>query len=947
VLSKILPLDGANWLISIDPENSGRRQRWYEAPAKGARPAQVPWVIQDPFPDYQGVAWYWREFDAPANPHPGGRYLLRFEAVDYLAEAWVNGAYLGIHEGGEEPFVLDATAAVVPGMANRLAVRVLSPTHEPVDGIALREVAVGRRDYPHPRDNAYSTGGIVGAVELLVVPAVRVEDLYVVSDWKTGDIRVQTNVRNAGPGSARIRLQVTAAPAAGGEPLATGVIEGDVAPGDTPVAVLLHVEHPRLWELNDPYLYRVTVRVQAAGGPSVDEHSVRCGFRDFRFEDGYFRLNGRRIRLHGALYIILHYPVTQSVPHDEDLLRRDILNMKGMGFNLVRIHCGAALPRQLDLLDEVGLLACEEHFGARALDESPLLEERWDRSITAVVRRDRNHPSIVIWSLLNEVPDGHLFRHAVDALKLIRSLDESRMVLLGSGRWDKDPSIGSFSNPGSQVWEGDLRDVHAYPGFPHSAEAIRRMRTNEEPGPLLLSEYGVCGAQDYPRFMRHFEQLGKEHAPDARLYRALLDQFLSDWQKWRLDECWAQPEDFFKESQCNQAQLALDDYNAWMSNPALVGSFTSTQINDAWFHGCGLTNYFRELKPGMADAYTDMAAKVRWCLFVDPVNVYRGSRVRLEAVLVNLDALTPGQYPARVQVVGPRMARLLDKTIIIEIPQPDGQTEPPFARTVFTEDLFVDSAGGRYRFLVTFQRGVAAGGGDVSFYVGDPVQMPAVSTEVVLWGEDPALAAWFARRGIRTRTSTEAGVGGREVILVSGRPPARGGAAVFTELTRRIAQGSGAVFLTPETLVEPGAADKDPIPLRWAPLPATGRPSLEHTPASYFRADYWAKEHPIFDGLPCGGIMDYIFYRDILPAAVGPWAYAKVLAGLQPPLEAVSGAIQTSGGQIDYRSDLLVSVHGLGAGRFILNALRIRENLDEVPAAEHLLRNMLNYVSQD
>jgi hypothetical protein len=190
-------------------------------------------------------------------------------------------------------------------------------------------------------------------------------------------------------------------------------------------------------------------------------------------------------------------------------------------------------------------------------------------------------------------------------------------------------------------------------------------------------------------------------------------------------------------------------------------------------------------------------------------------------------------------------------------------------------------------------------------------------------------------------------VGGREVILVSGRPPARGGAAVFTELTRRIAQGSGTVFLTPETLVEPGAADKDPIPLRWAPLPATGRPSLEHTPASYFRADYWAKEHPIFDGLPCGGIMDYIFYRDILPAAVGPWAYAKVLAGLQPPLEAVSGAIQTSGGQIDYRSDLLVSVHGLGAGRFILNALRIRENLDEVPAAEHLLRNMLNYVSQD
>ena len=75
----------------------------------------------------------------------------------------------------------------------------------------------------------------------------------------------------------------------------------------------------------------------------------------------------------------------------------------------------------------------------------------------------------------------------------------------------------------------------------------------------------MCSGQDYPRFLRNFERLGKEQAPDARLFREKLDRFLADWEKWRLDECWARPEDYFAESQRNQAKLALDDFNVWLS----------------------------------------------------------------------------------------------------------------------------------------------------------------------------------------------------------------------------------------------------------------------------------------------------------------------------------------------------------------------------------------------
>ena len=107
-------------------------------------------------------------------------------------------------------------------------------------------------------------------------------------------------------------------------------------------------------------------------------------------------------------------------------------------------------------------------------------------------------------------------------------------------------------------------------------------------------------------------------------------------------------------------------------------------------------------------------------------------------------------------------------------------------------------------------------------------------------------------------------------------------------------------------------------------------------PSWLYHKDEWAKTHPIFDGLPAGGLMDYTFYREIIPDAA--WV------GQEPPAEAVAGAINTS---IDYSAGLMVSVHKLGAGRFILNTLHIRENLGAIPAADRLLRNMLRYAARD
>lgn len=114
VAPAVMSLDGGGWRLATDPGNVGREKGWASKPVPEAKPTKAPWIIQDIFPDYHGVAWYWREFKAPVNPHQRGRYIIRFWAVDYKADVWVNGKFIGGHEGGETPFSLDATRAIKP-----------------------------------------------------------------------------------------------------------------------------------------------------------------------------------------------------------------------------------------------------------------------------------------------------------------------------------------------------------------------------------------------------------------------------------------------------------------------------------------------------------------------------------------------------------------------------------------------------------------------------------------------------------------------------------------------------------------------------------------------------------------------------------------------------------------------------------------------------------------
>jgi len=943
--SAVVSLDGDGWLLATDAANAGVEAGWFGAPVPEAKPTRVPWIIQDPFVGYHGVAWYWRRFDAPANPHAGGRTLLRFGAVDYKADVWVNGQPVGGHEGGETPFELDITDAVDAGGPNLLAVRVLNPTHESCDGITLNQAPRRAKVIPYSAGASYNHGGIVESVALVTVPQAYITDLYLRPDMATGRIAVEATIRNAGSEPVSGTLSAAAAPAASGSTLDAQCQAVGLAPGESVVRAWLSVGTPHLWELADPYLYRVTARVVVDG--AGDERSDRCGFREFRFDNGAFRLNGRRIFLRSA-HTVNSTPVGQQVPGDPALFQRDILFMKTMGFNCIRFIWGGATRRQLDMCDEMGLMAYVEHAASNPMAPSPQMAERFDRSVAETIRRDRNHPSVVIWGLLNETQDGPVFRHATNMLPLVRSLDETRVVMLNSGRWDGQLDIGSLTNPGGLGWDTYLGeegpgagttswgqfggyfprtgDIHVYPRVPHTSGILADLRKlGEGGGPVFLSEYGTGSAVDLWRVTRHFEQLGKPEAEDAQYYRERLNRFLADWEQWRLTECFGSPQSFFSESLRKMAGQRTLGLNIIRANPHIV-AYNLTGMFDHVNCGEGLFTLFRELKPGTTDALFEGLAPLRLCLFAEPVKVRRGNRVTLEAVLANEDVLPPGKYAVRLQVMGPDMARVLDRVVNVVVPPSTPGNEPPLAVPFFREELPIDGPGGAYRLVATMESGGAPTGGDAAFTVWDAADLPAVDAEVTLCGDGPGLREWLQAHGARVRDYAEGPSGRREVILVAGKPGADD-AEAWRDLARRVASGSTALFLRPDVF------QRGDDPTGWLPLERKG--TIRGIHGWLYLKDEWAKTHPIFYGLQSGGLMDYDLYRDIIPDLV--------LSGQDAPDDAICGAVKASQ---DYDSGLMVAEYRLGAGRFVVSTLQILENLGSDPVAERLLANTLVWASE-
>jgi len=952
----VLPLDGDGWVVAADPQNAGREQAWWRAARPDSRPVRVPGIFQEALPGCHGVVWYWRQFTPPPNPYPGGRCLVRFHAVDYLADVWLNDAHVGGHEGGETPFVVEVTEAVKPGTTNRLAVRVLNPKAEPIDGIALAETP-HRNKVPAGivAGSGYNSGGMVEPVELFWAPSVRLEDVFARPDWRTGRVKVQAAVMNAGQAGARVRLRLVIAPAPGNEPVATLALERVLPPGKGRVECELAVPNPRLWQLDDPCLYRLTTRL--ASGPNLDtedESVTRFGFRELRVERGYFHLNGKRIFLKSS-HTGNHCPIGAVLPPAgaPDLLRKDLLYMKSCGFNTVRFISGMAHPYQLDLCDEIGLMVYEEDLAAWLLADSPRMAERFDANLREMALRDRNHPSVVIFGLVNEMSNGALTRHAVASLGLLRSLDDSRLVLQQSGRWDGQYHIGSLCNPGGTQWEcqwgvedpgyqGTARngpfggyfegagDAHVYPAVPHTPEIEAGIRNlGRDSKPVFLSEYGIGSQMNVIREVRFYEQHGANPEwDDFQFLKHNEEKLCADWQRFGMDGVYAFPEEMLRASQQLHVRQRLLGFNLIRSNPRLCG-FNLTGLLDHGYSGEGLWTFWREFKPGIMDALQDGWAPLRWCLFAAPMHGYSGRPVKLEAILANEDLLPPGNYPAWLRVVGPDGVAWETRQQVV-IPKPASGEDGPLAVPVFAGEVSLAGPAGQYTFAATLEHGGAPAGGRLGFYLSQPLAAEAAAVTVSM--VDSRVQEWLKARGVSVAPLTAEPASVRQVILLGDGNDSGVKPETRKDLAQRVARGCVAVFL------KPGAFRKGGDALGWLPLKNKGR--LTDFSDWLYHKECVAKKHPFFEGLQPPGIMDWDYY--------GPLISRQFFEGQDTPEEiaAAAFAVCHSSRPDGYAAGTMLSVCRLGAGRLILNTFNILDNVDRHPAADRLLLNVIRYAAR-
>jgi len=451
VMRERIDLSG-QWWFQPDPYADGEKVGFHRGDysPRHWREVRVPCDLQAGLREelpFEGTAWFRCQFDVPGD-WDGRDLLLRFEAVNHHCEVWVNGLSVGTHADPFLPFELPVHEAVEFGGSNTLVVRV-DNFARPGECPGLN---VGWRNY----------GGIVREVFLDTRPRVRVERVTITADHQ-GAFNVQAEVIGdiLGSTSLRVRVldeageQIAAAQSKPGET----TVSGD-APGAAP------------WSPESPTLH--TARVELTDGDTVlDAVDVRFGFRSIRVDGEQLLLNGEPVFLTGWNR---HEDSHLAGPcSDLETTRSDLETMKACGANFVRLCHYPHHPGELDLCDELGLLAMGEIplWQWTGTDEGEdNCRRKLDaarRQLQAMIRRDVNHPSIVIWSVSNETREnlGGVMEGNRELIRLAKQLDGTRPVTHVSDHWHSKGCMPPFD-----VVDFAEDDVIAINWYPHLQSLI-------------------------------------------------------------------------------------------------------------------------------------------------------------------------------------------------------------------------------------------------------------------------------------------------------------------------------------------------------------------------------------------------------------------------------------------------------------------------------------------
>ncbi|HEV2810982.1 MAG TPA: glycoside hydrolase family 2 TIM barrel-domain containing protein [Acidimicrobiales bacterium] len=458
-------------------------------------PISVPglWEAQGRI-ELDGMAWYRRRFTLD---DAGGWWSLRFGAVMDLAVVWLNGRRIGSHDNAFTPFTVDPTGVLQTG-CNELIVRVIDPALDDPEHLRLAHGKQGWANNVFPsRPSLYMTyGGIWQSVVLRRHGPVTLDSVFINGD--SGDLCISVTLVNRSDARQRAEL---AARVVGRLDSSELVIE----PGHRTVVALTFGETRALrWAPGSPHLHTAVVDVVVDGDLS-DTRAVRFGLRTIRVDGTRLMLNDEPYRMKSVLVQGFTAGRLYAEGTRADI-EAEVRAAQAMGFNTLRLHIKGFDPTYLDVCDELGmLLHCDipiaepiahEELGA---DGESLVGSRGVQAVREQIERDRNHPSVVLWSVMNEVGlyrpeirswDGYE-RFARALVAAARASDPTRPVI--ENDWvEPDPD---------HVFAGDVLTAHWY-GRLHEdyLDTIEKscLRWRSLDRPLLVTEFGDWGLPGMP-----------------------------------------------------------------------------------------------------------------------------------------------------------------------------------------------------------------------------------------------------------------------------------------------------------------------------------------------------------------------------------------------------------------------------------------------------------------
>ena len=455
------------------------------------RTATVPMPWQAQFADLRyesGRALYRKAFELP--PEWSGRtVVLSFGAVSYFAEVRVNGRVVGRHEGGYLPFEC-ALPADVLSATNVVEVDVLSP-----DGNAGASPEFPFAEIPHGKQSWYGPiGGLWQAVTLEARTPQHLAQCRIEAILATGAIKADLQFSSQSPGT-RLTLSVL-------DPSGTVVADVSGVIGAAQETHVLAVATVKPWSPSAPNLYRLVVEIGA--DETIDRTALSFGFRHIETRDGRFYLNGEPLYLRGALDQD-YYPESICTPPSTAFLEDQFRKAKELGLNLLRCHIKVPDPRYYEVADRLGMLIWTEIPNVATFTEKSA--RRMRETMQGILARDFNHPSIIIWTLINEdwgtrtVEDASHRKWLGETYDWLKALDPTRLVV------DNSACHNNFHV------KSDINDYHYYRSVPerraewdklteefaggadwtYSAHGDAARKGDE---PLVVSEFGVWGLPD-------------------------------------------------------------------------------------------------------------------------------------------------------------------------------------------------------------------------------------------------------------------------------------------------------------------------------------------------------------------------------------------------------------------------------------------------------------------